>query len=487
MDLLKSFKLVPNGEGYDLIIYFDAGSVDAEFAEELSNIKEGPTGLKRSLIESIKEKFPDKNIKTVKLMLGSVLLSSFLLGLPVAANAAAAGSVSTAQTQVAYNYNVKLLINGKLQSFSKKPMIFNNLTYVPVCEFGKAIGASVWWNASSRTVGINHGSTSIAFVRGSAVARVNGIQKAMPASLSIDGTTYAPVKFIAENLGYEVTYNSASKTVNVSKATVGTTYTVLSGDSLWKLSQKFGISVAALKSANNLTSDNIYPGQTLTIPKAGATTPPQAASPAADNVKWPAVTYIVQPGDTATSIAKKFGRSVQDIMKFNYMAPEDWFDAGEKIAISGYAPRVYTVKPGSASAPAQRGAPVDWFLEGQYLVKRNSTFTVVDVDTGKQFRARMIGGYNHLDIEPLTSADTNVMKSLFGTWEWSPRAIVIYIDGMNLAASMSGMPHDADVIGDNGVTVHFDVYMKNSSSHSATTSQSYMQQHAAMVQRASGK
>ncbi len=487
MDLLKNFKLVPNGDGYDLIIYFDPGSVAAEFANELSNMQEGPDNLKGNLIDSIKERFPDKNIKTVKLMLGTVLLSSFLLGLPVSAKAATTNPASTNQAQSAYSYNVNVSINGKTQSFSKKPMLFNNITYVPVSDFGKAIGANVWWNGTSKTVGINHGGTSIAFVRGSTVARINGVQKPMPASLSIDGTTYAPVKFIAENLGYKVTYNSASKTVNVSKATAVTKYTVQSEDSLWKISQKFGISVSALKSANGLTSDNIYPGQTLTIPNAGTTTPTPTVTPSKGNTKWPAVTYIVQPGDTATSIAKKFGRSVQDIMKFNYMGSEDWFDANDKIAISGYAPRVYTVTPGSAAAPAQRGVDVDWVLEGQYLVKRNSTFTIVDVETGKQFKARMIGGYNHIDIEPLTSADTNVMKSLFGTWQWSPRAIVIYIDGMNLAASMSGMPHDVDVIGDNGVTGHFDVYMKTSSAHNTTTSQSYMQQHAAMVQRAAGK
>jgi len=99
----------------------------------------------------------------------------------------------------------------------------------------------------------------------------------------------------------------------------------------------------------------------------------------------------------------------------------------------------------------------------------------------------MLGGYNHIDIEPLTSSDTATMKSLFGNWKWTPRAVVIYINGMNLAASLSGMPHGVETIGDNGVTGHFDVYMKNSSSHSTTTSTAYIQQHAAMVLKASGK
>ena len=56
---------------------------------------------------------------------------------------------------------------------------------------------------------------------------------------------------------------------------------------------------------------------------------------------------------------------------------------------------------------------------------------------------------------------------VFRTRKWSPRAVVVYINGMNLAASLSGMPHDVDTIGANGVNGHFDVYMKNSTAHSS--------------------
>ncbi|NLB78490.1 MAG: hypothetical protein GX796_06510 [Clostridiaceae bacterium] len=129
---------------------------------------------------------------------------------------------------------------------------------------------------------------------------------------------------------------------------------------------------------------------------------------------------------------------------------------------------------------------MDWNLEGQYLVERGDTFTVVDVDTGKQFKARMIGGYNHVDIEPMTTTDTNIMKSLFGTWKWSPRAVVINHNGMNIAASVSGMPHGVDTI-ENGVNGHFDLYMKNSTSHSSSTSKVYIQEHQNMVMKAAGQ
>lgn len=42
-------------------------------------------------------------------------------------------------------------------------------------------------------------------------------------------------------------------------------YIVEPGDSLWALSRKYNTSVDAIKEANNLTSDNIWVGQKLTI------------------------------------------------------------------------------------------------------------------------------------------------------------------------------------------------------------------------------
>ena len=44
------------------------------------------------------------------------------------------------------------------------------------------------------------------------------------------------------------------------------TYTVQSGDSLWKIATNYGVSVNALKQANGLSSDLLSIGQILIIP-----------------------------------------------------------------------------------------------------------------------------------------------------------------------------------------------------------------------------
>lgn len=43
-------------------------------------------------------------------------------------------------------------------------------------------------------------------------------------------------------------------------------YTIKSGDSLWKIANNYGVSLASLQDANKRTGTMIYPGQTLTIP-----------------------------------------------------------------------------------------------------------------------------------------------------------------------------------------------------------------------------
>lgn len=50
-------------------------------------------------------------------------------------------------------------------------------------------------------------------------------------------------------------------------------YVVQPGDTLWSISQQTGVSVDALRAANGITGDIIYPGQVLVLPAPG-TTPP---------------------------------------------------------------------------------------------------------------------------------------------------------------------------------------------------------------------
>jgi LysM repeat protein len=220
--------------------------------------------------------------------------------------------------------------------------------------------------------------------------------------------------------------------------------------------------------------------------KSPAPSAPASGSPPSASTVWPSATYTVKSGDTLSGVAKKLNTTMATLMKYNYMDSGEWLDAGQKIAVNGYAPRNFAVTPGESASPRRVGKIVDWFLDGKYLIKRNHVFVVTDVATGLQIKLKMMGGVNHSDVEPLTSDETAKMRKLFPTWRWTPRPVVIFHKGINFAASLSGMPHSFDTVS-NGVDGHFDLYLYNSKGHSGSVSQAYVQQHRDNILIAAGK
>jgi peptidoglycan endopeptidase LytE len=106
----------------------------------------------------------------------------------------------------------------------------------------------------------------------------------------------------------------------------GNTYTVQSGDSLWKISQTYHVTVDQLKSWNQLTSDTIYVNQNLVI------VPPVASAPAPAVTSAPTVSYTVKAGDTLYGIAKSYGTTVTDIKSINGLTT-DLIQIGQQLKI----------------------------------------------------------------------------------------------------------------------------------------------------------
>ena len=86
----------------------------------------------------------------------------------------------------------------------------------------------------------------------------------------------------------------------------GNTYIVMAGDTLYKIANKFNITVDELKKQNNLLTNNLAIGQTLIIP---STLPEEDSN-----------TYTVIKGDNLYSIAKKFNTTQDEIMKLNNLS-----------------------------------------------------------------------------------------------------------------------------------------------------------------------
>ncbi|PKM78210.1 MAG: hypothetical protein CVU90_02770 [Firmicutes bacterium HGW-Firmicutes-15] len=112
------------------------------------------------------------------------------------------------------------------------------------------------------------------------------------------------------------------------------------------------------------------------------------------------------------------------------------------------------------------GAFLNWDeVKGDF--PKNAEATVIDVDSQLSFRVQRRGGYNHVDVQPLTSADSATMKKIYnGNWTWKRKAVVIKLDnGQMIAASMNGMPHGQGAISGNDFNGHFCIHFKNSKTH----------------------
>lgn len=105
------------------------------------------------------------------------------------------------------------------------------------------------------------------------------------------------------------------------------TYTVKSGDTLYRIAKNNGTSVQQLKDWNNISSHLIYVNQVLKISGTGTvslspSTPVQEktnetqASPAPSNSK----SYKVQPGDTMWSVAQRHGISISQLKQWNNLS-----------------------------------------------------------------------------------------------------------------------------------------------------------------------
>lgn len=109
-----------------------------------------------------------------------------------------------------------LFVNGQSYSMDAAPFISSGRTLVPVRYLADALGAQTSWDAAAQKVTINKGATAIDLTINSMVITTNGKTTQMDSAPLIEnGRTYLPARYIAEALGYTVQWNAAGQTVNI--------------------------------------------------------------------------------------------------------------------------------------------------------------------------------------------------------------------------------------------------------------------------------
>lgn len=103
------------------------------------------------------------------------------------------------------------------------------------------------------------------------------------------------------------------------------TYTVKAGDTLYGISNQYGVSVTDLTNINNIRGTTLQIGQVLTIPSTSGTNP---------NTTF---VYTVKKGDSLYSIARKYDTTVNELIKLNNLK-SNTLSIGQQLRI----PEMYT-------------------------------------------------------------------------------------------------------------------------------------------------
>lgn len=140
-------------------------------------------------------------------------------------------------------------------------------------------------------------------------------------------------------------------------------YTVIAGDSLFRIAQRFGTTVETLQQANKLSGTSLNIGQVLYIPP----------------VPGRVFQYTVQPGDSLYSLARLFSTTIPALVELNQIQGNTIY-AGQRILIPFYTEVIVNVAqanirtgPGtnfSSAAIMVRGArlPVIGYRNGWFQV-----------------------------------------------------------------------------------------------------------------------
>ena len=110
------------------------------------------------------------------------------------------------------------------------------------------------------------------------------------------------------------------------------TYTVRSGDSLWTIARKCGVSTRDLRRWNRLGWSNVIkPGQVLAVSAAGRSKAPRRV--ARNNTVRRKMVYSVRRGDTLWAIGRKFAVNTRDIRHWNGLDADHVLHPGDKLTL----------------------------------------------------------------------------------------------------------------------------------------------------------
>lgn len=150
------------------------------------------------------------------------------------------------------------------------------------------------------------------------------------------------------------------------------THVVRSGESEWSIGRRYGLSVAALRDANNRGGAAVLrPGDVLRIPASGAPPAIAGASAPAGSISRPGSHRVVK-GDSWWGLSRRYGTSIAALKASNPRLAKSGLHPGSIVALPGGAPRSplapgrYIVLDPGHGGPVARGTRGSSWPAGLY-------------------------------------------------------------------------------------------------------------------------
>ncbi|MEJ6924959.1 1,4-beta-N-acetylmuramoylhydrolase, partial [Listeria monocytogenes] len=221
-------------------------------------------------------------------------------------------------------------------------------------DSGKTTGGNSGSTGNSSNTGNTNTSDAKIYtvVKGDSLWRIANNHKVTVANLKAWNNLKSDFIYPGQKL--KVSAGSTTSDTNTSKPSTGTStskpstgtstnakvYTVVKGDSLWRIANNNKVTIANLKAWNNLKSDFIYPGQKLKV-SAGSTSNTNTSKPSTNtntskpstNTNTNAKVYTVAKGDSLWRIANNNKVTIANLKAWNNLK-SDFIYPGQKLKVS---------------------------------------------------------------------------------------------------------------------------------------------------------
>ena len=217
--------------------------------------------------------------------------------------------------------------------------------------------------------------------------------------------------------------SSNSGNTNSGSAT-STTYTVQSGDSVWGISNKFGITMDQLIQWNNIQNNFIYPGQKLTIKgsqengsstnNSGNNTNSSGNAGTSNGGQTTGAKYTVQSGDSVWKISNDHGITMAQLIEWNNIK-NNFVYPGQQLIVSNGGSSNTGANTGNTSGSNSSNSSSSNTASGtKYTVKAGDSVWSVSNKYGitmAQLTVSNSGSTNSASSNTGSSANTNNSSS----------------------------------------------------------------------------